>query len=242
MQWYFTFKLGDKGVTDRTEYLRNQLSALSTGDVVITTNWDPLVEQLLAQEGRWIPTDGYGFQRGMGLLSGLRRVALPGGLGVVSEIQVLKLHGCFGWRDLDDGFFLEGNEFLSQFRFAFEGRRIQMRDMDEPTSYRPSNPIIAFPSYLKSLIHSTLFEVWRTASLVISDCSDFAAAGYSLPASDSAVRALLLPIANGARTGRVRVTIADPAKATLDTWREFLGHNPKFLQLGLEAAPVLLDG
>jgi hypothetical protein len=65
LNWFFSFRHHDDSKRTRTErdYLRRHLSALARGDAVITFNWDTLVERALAEDGRWSPTDGYGFPR-----------------------------------------------------------------------------------------------------------------------------------------------------------------------------------
>ena len=45
----------------RRDSLRRELGWLSTGDVVVTTNWDTTVERTLLEQLKWTPADGYGF-------------------------------------------------------------------------------------------------------------------------------------------------------------------------------------
>jgi hypothetical protein len=76
----------------RYRYLSALMSTLEPGDVVITFNWDALVERVLARLGLWTPIDGYGlnFKR-------LRYRDAPIRGPERSEIKVLKLHGSLGW-------------------------------------------------------------------------------------------------------------------------------------------------
>jgi len=243
LHWYFLFQHSRDSEAGRTsrDYLRRQLAAMAPGDIVITTNWDPLTERTLAEDGRWGPADGYGYAREIVQeVAGSRR-PLPPACSKPSEVPVLKLHGCFGWRDIGGRFFLEGVDFLDVFGFYCTGRPIQVRDREEPELYHPSDPVVAFPSYLKPLSHSVLLEVWKMASRAATRCTEFVAGGYSLPASDAAVRALLLPIANEVREGRVKATIVDQSKLALDRWRDFLGPNVRLVQQTFESAPVLFE-
>ncbi|MGD0291730.1 MAG: hypothetical protein ABSC63_19080 [Candidatus Binataceae bacterium] len=79
------------------DYLREYLSKLSVGDLVITLNWDSATERSLAELGRWNPLDGYGFERDLLLNSGIAHKPLPAGCREQkSAIKVLKLHGSVG--------------------------------------------------------------------------------------------------------------------------------------------------
>jgi hypothetical protein len=60
---YFLWKhVEDSQRPDRRAYMREMLRDLKAGDVVVTFNWDTVVERSLLELGRWNPTDGYGFQ------------------------------------------------------------------------------------------------------------------------------------------------------------------------------------
>jgi hypothetical protein len=241
LHWYFMFRHDrDRAAArDSRAYLRRHLNQVGPGDAVLTTNWDPLVERTLAEDGRWSPHDGYGFDCDIVQLVGDERRQVPEECLRPSTVKVLKLHGCFGWRDLHGAFFLEGADYLDVFGFSCNSQFIRLRDKNQPEFYSPSDPVIAFPSFLKSLSHQTLAEVWRQASLLAVDCTEFVAAGYSLPASDVAIRALLLPIANGVRRGTVVATIVDSAKSSLERWQEFLGSKAQVLHQSLETTPEL---
>lgn len=99
--WFFRFKHHEDSLPEnrkRRDYLRDLLAKLDGGDVVVTLNWDTTVERTLAEEGRWNPLTGYGFEKD--LQTGERDAleALPAGFPKKSEITVLKLHGSLSSR------------------------------------------------------------------------------------------------------------------------------------------------
>jgi hypothetical protein len=160
LTYYFAFRHSDDGNAPRScrDYLRPFLSSLRKGDAVITFNWDSLVERTLLEDGRWSPTDGYGFPRqfthGFELQE---RTPIPDGTLPVSDIQVLKLHGSFGWKRrqgmVPNDLFLDANDFLSGFRWPDD---LVLHDTAEPAHYSPTDPVVAYPSYLKQFIHPTM--------------------------------------------------------------------------------------
>ena len=79
------------------DYLHSLLSGLSPDDAVSTLNWDTTVDRTLAEQGRWTPLTGYGFDKN--LWTGWTEAdakPLPPELCRCSEITVLKLHGSTG--------------------------------------------------------------------------------------------------------------------------------------------------
>jgi hypothetical protein len=65
---------------------------LRTGDVLITFNYDALMERVLLQQRKWFPTDGYGFR--VPLQASIND---PTPLSEKSNVTLLKLHGSIGW-------------------------------------------------------------------------------------------------------------------------------------------------
>jgi hypothetical protein len=68
-----------------------------------------------------------------------------------------------------------------------------------------------------------LAVIWTLASAYLWRATFVEIIGYSLPSSDSAARALLLPLALRLDSGAVRVVVRDQSDETLKRWREFLG-------------------
>ena len=143
LEWYFWTKhREDRSERSRRDYLRCILEPLSDGDVIITLNWDTLAERTLAEEEKWNPTDGYGFERSL-LLEGPdgQTSPLPPAFPSKSPIKILKLHGSFGWRRTDRGLYLDSKKLLREFGFCYAGDRIQLRDSAEPEHYAPDPPV-----------------------------------------------------------------------------------------------------
>ena len=205
------------------------------GDVVITFNWDSLIERILFEKHRWLPTDGFGFLKTLveePRLGPRRQLAQE--LHRPSEITVLKLHGSFGWKTKDNVFFLDGPHYLAGFpRLRTGSCEFSLRDNDEPESYIQTESLMAYPSFLKCLAHPILHQVWLRAAEVLLRAESVEVAGYSLPPSDSGARALLLPLALRCRSRAVRITVRDPSRETIDRWREFLGPEAEYCQEGI---------
>lgn len=99
-----------------------------------------------------------------------------------------------------------------------------MHDSAEPTFCSPTHdPVVAYPSYLKELTHPFLESTWRAASAALEHASYVEVVGYSLPSSDSAARALLLPLARRCRSREAQVVVRDKSRPTLNRWDAFLG-------------------
>lgn len=236
LDWFFSFRHHDDGVRTRTErdYLRTHLSALARGDAVITFNWDTLVERALAEDGRWCPADGYGFPRRLVHESGDGiKHSIPAHSAPPSEVLVLKLHGSYGWRSMNDRFFLDGPQYLAGFTFPLLDLQTPLRDADEPVHYSPSDLVMVYPSFFKHLARPMLASIWTLASAYLWRATFVEIIGYSLPTSDSAARALLLPLILRLHSGAARVAIQDPCARTLERWRAFLGPNAELRQEGL---------
>lgn len=228
---YFSFHHHDdsRKPASARNYLRRHLSSLVRGDAVITFNWDTLAERTLAEDKRWCPVDGYGFFRDIvqELPDGnLLSVSAAG----PSDVVILKLHGSCGWRYLQDQFFLDEHGYLAAFTFPLLNSSGPLRDAAEPRSYLSSDLFLVYPSFLKNLARPVLTEVWSLASAYLCRASFVKVIGYSLPPSDSAARALLLPVVHRLQAREVRIVIQDKSPHTLERWRAFLGPKAEFHQ------------
>jgi hypothetical protein len=228
LDWFFHFRhLDDReGPREKRDYLRRVLNTLASGDVVITLNWDTTVERTLAEDGRWNPRLGYGFEKRLEVVGPLGRPApLPPEMFAETDVVVLKLHGSFGWRQRDDLMYFQTTEFLNAFGYHYDRTPVSLRDADAPAFFSSDPPLIAYPSFLKRLDHPVIDGIWRQATEALFHAAELDIWGYSLPAGDSAVRVLLQTATSRCRTGDMRVRVHDPSRSTLERWSMLFGHN-----------------
>ena len=215
----------------RRQYLADLLSTYSRGDVVITFNWDVLVERCLAEQGRWTPSDGYGIH--VDLLRNDRPLL---GLPQSSEITVLKLHGSMGWYQharFPYGLLFDGPGVFADLGFAVDNHPAHSSNADpnitiEEYKERFANfylqhPLFLYPSYAKRLVTPEFQSIWVEAGRVVAVASEVDVYGYSLPDADTAVRVLLSPLRARLDEKQVAVRIHDPARQTHRRWYRFLG-------------------
>lgn len=203
----------------RRNYLRRLFGKLSTGDTVITLNWDTTAERTLAEEGRWNPSDGYGFRKKLQTADG---AALH--FSNPSEVLVLKLHGSVGWHRSDhSGLYFSGPDYLSLFEFPAEadGQQSAADPCEEPI--RPTAPLLIHPSYLQVLGTAEIREIWNKAAHALSKANEVEVWGYSLPESDHAVRTLIAPLKVRLERSKVSVVVHDPDLETRRRWTKFFG-------------------
>lgn len=179
----------DRELFQRRAYLREELDKLRPGDVVITLNWDTIAERSLWEATRWSPRDGYGFVRDLRRADSLDRVS--GRLVKPSEIYVLKLHGSIGWYRYCGEVYL-ANDFLNDF-LSEEDENMPVCDLQARLQGlgHDYDPVIAYPSFLKRLDVPEVLEIWRQADTALRNADEIEIWGYSLPKSDTAMRALL---------------------------------------------------
>jgi hypothetical protein len=227
LRWFFTEKHKQARPREtKREYLRKKLGELSVGDVVITFNWDTIVERTLMEEGLWVPTDGYGFRKRLRV--GTAQYSRP--LEVDNSktaITVLKLHGSVGWYSLNgDKLYLDSRDFLSAFPFASDAS--QTFDADEPPLSQTisTGSVMAYPSFLKRLQGREMQQIWRLADLRLLAADSIEVWGYSLPNSDVAARTLLNPLRFRLGRAKLKMNVHDPDDHVLTRWCKFLGTHP----------------
>lgn len=203
--------------------LRAEIRDLRPGDVMMTTNWDSLVERELMERRLWLPRDGYGFSVPVRPFSADEDLA--NGYPESSAIRVLKLHGSFGWYLGDDGgAYLSRPRFLQHLTYRNHGGST-LHFRQEWRFEDPAHPtLIAYPSYLKRLENKPIRTIWQLAAQAVQEATEFKAIGYSLPPSDTAIRVLLTPLRVRLENDEVeQIEIVDPEESTLQRWQELLG-------------------
>ncbi len=207
------------------KYLKSELSTLSEGDIIITTNWDTLAERVLLEDCRWSPGDGYGFPVTLKGKEGSQEI--PVLLQEKSKVKVLKLHGSYGWqqeRGRPD-FYLKYTNYLKYLPLKSGGKDIYVVDCREPDSYQDGvEPLFIYPSFLKKLEGLQMQSIWYSASKALDNADEIHIIGYSLPESDTAIRTLLNTVRFRLEKGEVKVTVDDPDGEARQRWEDFLGN------------------
>lgn len=218
---------------NRREYLYRELANLDDGDVVITTNYDTLAERALLETGRWSAADGYGFPVPLTSVPAeaiVPRRDPPAWATAPSKVKVLKLHGSFGWRQIEglsdtrpDEVIL-GSELLHFMLPRRRGRVTLLYDRREKQAPFPMTvPAMAYPSYLKQTTGSTRLDVWEAARAALGSAAEIRILGASLPPADTAVRTLFLATRSRLRHGEVSVQVDDRSEESFSRWQAHLG-------------------
>lgn len=196
--------------------LRDLLSNLETGDVVITFNWDTIVERELGSKELWNPVTGYGIN--------FKLDSSP-----PSSIRVLKPHGSVGWRRLGSESMFMDEEFLQEFNSGFEKeswfRTISPENIKDFENMTRS--LFEYPTFLKETGHRAYLDIWSDSLDALARAEKVDIWGYSLPTSDSAAVVLMTSLIGRLQRARVipdvQITIHDPSEETRNRWRDFFG-------------------
>lgn len=136
-------------------------------------------------------------------------------------MRVLKLHG--GWYRRPNGVYFDHAYFLDPFRFAENGESIELTDPAHRDLGLPEHAVLLYPSFLKQLDVPEMLRVWEEADCALRGATRVRIIGYSLPASDGAVRALLNPLRSRADRGEAKVRVSDPNAEARARWQVLLG-------------------
>lgn len=206
------------------QYLKSELSSLSKGDIVITTNWDTLAERVLTEDCRWTPRDGYGFLVCLKLKGGNSEILSS--VPESSDVKVLKLHGSYGWRQKEGSseLYLKDANYLHYLPIRYSNQDIYVVDSGEPSFYQDDvKPVMVYPSFLKQLEGLQIQSVWYSAAKALDKADEIHIIGYSLPESDTAVRTLLNTVRFRLEKDVLKVIVDDPDSETRQRWGNFLG-------------------
>ena len=227
-------------------YLDQLLQTYKKGDVVITFNWDVLVERCLAEAGRWTPADGYGIEVQL-----LRNNQPLPGVPTTSEIAVLKLHGSLGWHQralFPPGLVFDGPGVFADLGFPVDNHPVHVLNADPNmtlSDYRDryaehymQEPLFFYPSYFKRLVMPEFQSIWTEAARALQEADDIDVWGYSLPDADSAARALLNPLRFRLEQKSAAVRVHDPNYRVLLRWEHFLGEGVEGSEETLGEAPA----
>lgn len=186
------------------------MDRLDDGDVIITFNWDNLVERALHSHSK-----GISF------------------LGRESDsVAVLKLHGSLNWVSIPEGIALKEPDFVP----LVSGKIARTPDyryydvwnvLDQP-------PLIIPPVTSKNALVDPFFrELWDEAFSSIVDASSVAFIGYSIPPDDLQARGLFTIswlTRNRTGSGVERFTLIDPSPEVCGRYAAVVGTSIDFRQ------------
>jgi hypothetical protein len=209
---------------------------LAVGDVVVTFNYDSMIERVLLRQDKWSPKDGYGSDLVFcdpGCTATL--IALP-----KSKVKVLHLHGAVGWYRkphlhpgvtvTTDGGALP-REALSpaslDTEISLDPLFLQALDIPAVDASMPERPsdqdqILLHPSFMKDYggedSGNNVFRgLWKKAADALRASEEIVIVGYSLPAADAAAWTLLLTSCVA-----TRITVVDPSPSVVSRYGQLL--------------------
>lgn len=170
--------LPDK-LSPNRELLDKALSIVNSGDVVITFNYDLLVEQGLWKKGLWSPSNGYG----VGKIQ--KQEKIESGNLYESKVIVIKPHGSVNWA-VPYGNWQQEIEIYTIHPFTsaplFEGLRAQS---NRPAYGYSRTSHIVLPTYMKSIKYYWESQLLRAACEAVSKADEIFILGYSFPEADA---------------------------------------------------------
>lgn len=160
----FKSAVGDK----QCDYHRRLAKLLYTDDVVMSFNYDCIIDKALIGAGRrWDPEKcSYGFRPTKGINAWRR---LEQGKSPQKSIKLLKPHGSLNWKISSSG-------------------SVQLEK--DPYSIETAKGRIVPPTWFKRLNEEPYASIWKEARLEIRKCRALIVIGYSVPQTDIFSRAL----------------------------------------------------
>lgn len=170
---------------------------LHVGDVVISLNYDCVIDQALSEHAgfRFDPArGGYGLAVGSGAEDWRRSGK---GRRARGSIQLLKLHGSLNWK----------------------GPQVPLELRADPYQ-RVARRVVAPPLANKPVTDPPLKKLWRQARTIVRLMRRLVIVGYSMPPADGLVRALL---GTDLSPHLKDVVVVDPSDSTVARHIDFFG-------------------
>lgn len=204
---------------DKRCHLHDRLAAcLSNEDVLISFNYDLLMDNALSSTGRWFPDSGYGIPFKNAIENG--KFVQPD--DKVSKITYFKLHGSLNW--------LHGQNPYSYMRIGthipfgqdvFLVRKINHEITAAPIDiagkyehtengiYYDLHSLLIAPRADKpyGLFPNTFSRLWDKATTAVKQADELILIGYSIPESDARVKELIQVV--GSDKGHLICTVVD---------------------------------
>lgn len=224
---------------------------LKPGDVVITFNYDAALERVLLNQGKWSPSNGFGFDVRLQESRYDKTVAEFN----KSAVLVLHLHGATGWyrRPMfapDYALPPEGAGALPRETFGaapldtnisldpkfLKALGIFNVDVCSPHALPVADErhVVLHPSFLKDYENDesdshVFVKLWQKAAEVLRDAEHAYILGYSLPKADVAALTLLLTTLHEGQ-----VSVVNPNRHSMMRLGRLFGANPFAKALTLE--------
>jgi hypothetical protein len=170
----------DRSDGDQTAYDR-LAGNLTDGDVLITLNYDTMLDSALHRRG-WDPRTGYGIRGNAARNTGWSRLKKSAS---VLDVRLLKLHGSMNW-------FVRGQTTDLKKVFTSKPVRITQPRTNELAGHIRQ---IAPPIYGKIFEHDHWANLWTEAFNALCDAEVVVVVGCSLIDTDFHLRALLSQVA-----------------------------------------------
>ncbi|WP_238442426.1 hypothetical protein [Desulfofalx alkaliphila] len=163
---------------DPCPYHQKIAASLSPGDVIISFNYELLMDNALLSENNWSPKDGYGVE--CHLLSNENLL-----IQQPSRVQLLKLHGSLNWLYCN-----KCHQLFTALEYHNKVLRLVFNHSEKVACTHmncrhPLQQIIIPPTMMKNY-HTMPFtqKLWRRAMKALADADYVVVMGYSFPPSD----------------------------------------------------------
>ncbi len=199
------------------------------GDVIISFNYDSLVERSLRESGKWSPVDGYGFEVQFETDGPFPPTTPPPNPTAQSETTVLKLHGSVGW-------YLNNNKEVFLHQHFLKLLEINcIKDVKEPKLLPNVNslPSLIEPSFIKQIDDiPTYRHIWQRAREELARAEAVYIIGYSLPDADIMAKNLLVHSLD--KKPDQTITVVNPDRATSNKFEALLGGHIEYIESKFE--------
>lgn len=179
---------------------------LHDDDVVISFNYDLLIDNALISTGRWQPISGYGIK--CNLLSS----EMPLNNYITANISLLKLHGSLNWLYCSkcQQLFTAVEKDTLGYRLVYNhAEKVYCNHLG---CQHLLQPIIILPTMMKDYNNTMPFtpDLWRQAQKALAMAKHIVIIGYSFPAADYRTKWLFRKAMQG-NTSQRKVTLVNHA-------------------------------
>lgn len=167
---------------------------LTGNDVIITFNWDLLVDNRMASSNN-------GPNYGVNLLEPV----LSRGMETTSGNLLLKPHGSMNW--------MTCRKCKTNYAYIMSGKTVAQHSRGEPILCHncddETEPLMIPPTLIKNYSHPVIEAVWKKADRVLRKASEIVVVGYSLPVTDFKVKWLFMNASANRKATLRKLTIID---------------------------------